>query len=227
MVSVRLLLLSLRCSCRGPPSLELLYERPTYRNMFQKTWRFVDIYGHLCHLFPEDGACSFQQLTIFGLCRCGLSFDPLERWTPLAVDRVDALDILALHAHEIAFVEPLEFFIHLVTHAPFALLRQAVILLAGLPGTKANPVDIPLGNGNLLPSGKCRDTERIDDVRFGQTQGLAIGGGLIAKDRGRRDRMSKSGIQVGFSLHRTLGDLVQMSTHPFHLEGDFPLVDLI
>ena len=31
-----------------------------------ETWRFVDIHGHLCHLFPQNGASSFKQLTMFG-----------------------------------------------------------------------------------------------------------------------------------------------------------------
>ena len=195
--------------------------------MFQKTWCFVDIHGQLCPPFPENGPFSFEQPTIPGQCRRWFSFHPLEGQTPCTVDRVDLFDIPVFHQDNITFVKLHKLVIHLIAHPPFPFLWQTVILLAGLPGAKADAIDVALwrwDDGPVVIGGK---TERIADVRFGQAAPLAKRSCLIAEEGGEGRLLAKGGVEVAFALHRTLGDLVQMPTHPFHLESDPPLMQLL
>lgn len=183
--------------------------------------------GQLCHPFPEDGPFSFEQPTIPGQCRRWFSFHPLEGQTPHTVDGVDLFDIPVFHQDNIAFVKPRKLVIHLIAHPPFPLLWQTVIPLAGLPGTKANAINVALWRWDDGPGVISGKTERIVDVRFGQAAPLAKRSCLIAEEGGEGRLLAKGGVEVAFALHRMLGDLVQVPTHPFYLESDPPLMHFL
>src|SRR5205807_6794870 len=53
-----------------------------------------------------------------------------------------------------------------ISHSTLAFLRTALILLACLPGTKTNPIDIALGRSDHLAISKGRNAQCIHDVRF-------------------------------------------------------------
>ena len=64
-------------------------------------------------------------------------------------------------------------------------------------------------------------------MRFGQVPPCAQRGRLIAKERRKRRVRAERGIEIGFALHGVLSDLVEMPTHPSHLQGELVLVNLL
>src|SRR5450759_3840076 len=64
-------------------------------------------------------------------------------------------------------------------------------------------------------------------MSFRQASGFAQCSRLVAEERREGSLRTKCGIQVALTLHRPLGYLIQMSAYPGHLQGDFPLVELV
>lgn len=100
-------------------------------------------------------------------------------------------------------------------------------LLPGLSGAKPDGIHIAL----WLRDQFCRvidgQTERINDMRFGQASRFAQCRRLVAEERRRGGPCTKCGIQVALALHRPLSNLIQVSAYPGHLQGDFPLMELV
>lgn len=71
------------------------------------------------------------------------------------------------------------------------------------------------------------ETERIDDMSFRQASGFAQCRRLVAEERRKGSLRTKRGIKVALALHRTLGNLIQVSAYPSRLQGDFPLMELV
>src|ERR1700692_1078225 len=100
-----------------------------------------------------------------------------------------------------------------------------MVLLACLPGTETDPIDIAFRRGHHLPCGQRGDTECINHVRFGESSMFAIRCCFVAEHGGQRSYVTQCGIEMRLALHATLRDLIQVPTHPCHLELKFPLVE--
>ena len=135
----------------------------------------------------------------------------------MTVDRVDLFDVTTFHAHYVPFVEAFEFLVDLVPDSPYALLRQALILFARLPGAKPDPIEVALWLWHHFAAVIGSNAERIHDVGFGQASPGAECSRLIAKQCEQRRVRSEHGIEIGFALHGVLSDLVEMPAHTSHL----------
>src|SRR2546426_10829318 len=111
------------------------------------TERFV---FHFAHTQQKAGirfwmhAGSFQKLTLGRASLIRLAFDPRERQIPIGIDRVDPFVTLSFDQNEIPFVKTIQFFIDLIADPSFALLREAMKLLARLSGAKVNRIHVAL-----------------------------------------------------------------------------------
>src|SRR5437870_5452295 len=61
---------------------------------------------------------------------------------------------------------------------------------------------------------------------FREIPGFAQGGGLVAKESGKRPLRAKSGVEMALSLHSALRDLIEIPTDSSHLELNLALMQL-
>jgi len=135
--------------------------------------------------------------------------------------------VFPLDEYQIPFVKALQLIIDLILDSAFAFLGLAMIPLARLPGTKADVIDIALWYPYRFTRLQGGDAQGVNNMCFRQVPVLAVRGCFITKHRCQRSKRLQSGIQMRFSLHGPLGNLVQMTTYPCYLERDFALVQLM
>jgi len=167
-----------------------------YPDRSEESERMLDWYW-----FPQDGFFSFQDAAIVGTRRIRLALDTGKRQIAVGIDRVDQLDVFFLDEHEIAFAKALQFLVDLIAHPALSRLREAMVLLARLPGTKANPIEIAFRRSDHLTGPQSGNAQGINDVRLGQLPIFAVGRGLVPIDRAQRNKGTRCGVQVRFALH--------------------------
>src|SRR5260370_24535686 len=185
------------------------------------------VFSRLCHFLPENGTLSFEELAVPRLGLKWFPFGTSESQIAVGINRIDLFYPLALHTHHIALVEAFQFLIDLILDSPLTFAWQIMIPPPGSTRTKRNLIEVLSVVRDSLAAVIGSNTESICIMRFRQVPGLAQGGCLVAKKRGKGDLCAERGVEIAFALHRPLGHLIQVSTYPLHLERDLAFVELM
>ncbi len=201
--------------------------RRTLEQVMEQISRNRAFHSVLWQFFPQYRAAPLEKLAIFWQSGRRFSFDALESQTPLAINRVDLLNVLPFYTHDIPLAETVQLLIRLIPCSSLAFAWQIMIPSPGSTRTKGDLIEVLSVIGHHLASLVGGDAQGIDIMRFRQVSRFAQRGRLVAKERGKGGLRAERGIEIAFALHRALGDLIQLPTHTCHLERDRPLVDLV